>query len=88
MTVCLSQLCCFNSVTYCVFNMLGDTQHYLLLHAQVQLLCDPHPIRYAAYWRSKLKENKMATYMTVIRNHTSQSKGMPRIYAAVCAVIL
>lgn len=36
---------------------------------------DFHLVRYAAYWKSKLKENKIAAYMTVIQNHTSQSKG-------------
>ena len=47
---------------------------------------DFHLVRYADYWKSKLKENKMDAYMAVIQNHTSQSKGEWCTYPTILAL--
>lgn len=83
---CSLRLCCLVSHTPCPTH--GNMQHHTHMSVhKVQVLCATCCcIRYAAYWKSKLKENKMDAYMTVIRNHTSQSVGKQRMYATIFVV--
>lgn len=59
----------YHKAVSCITSYVGTCMRHYMLGT------DFHLVRYAAYWKSKLKENKMAAYMTVIQNHTSQSKG-------------